>query len=106
MTTVHANELEDVPEAIVDMCMLDGRAMDPKRLVKRIAQYVTEIGIHLKMINGRRVISRIACIGWENDDVKVRNLVTYDTINNDWQYNYAEIERNFPKLLRGKQYAN
>jgi pilus assembly protein CpaF len=33
MTTVHANELEDVPEAVTDMCMLDGRAMNPDRLV-------------------------------------------------------------------------
>src|SRR5690606_10345969 len=58
MTTVHDNQLEDVPEAIVDMCMLDGRGMDANRLAKRITQFVTEIGIQLQLVNGRRIITR------------------------------------------------
>ncbi|WJH37083.1 ATPase, T2SS/T4P/T4SS family [Paenibacillus sp. CC-CFT747] len=33
MTSVHVNQLEDVPEAITDMCMMDGRGMNPDRLV-------------------------------------------------------------------------
>src|SRR5690606_28516228 len=33
MTTVHANHLEDVPDVIVDMCMLDKRSMDTERLL-------------------------------------------------------------------------
>lgn len=101
MTTVHANELEDVPEAIVDMCMLDGRAMDPRRLVKRIAQYVTEVGIQLKYVNGRRVIARIAHIGWENDEVVVKDWVTYNEQLDDWSINWAELKLRFPRLQGG-----
>ncbi|MFD2505972.1 ATPase, T2SS/T4P/T4SS family [Paenibacillus septentrionalis] len=98
MTTVHANELEDVPEAIVDMCMLDGRAMDPHRLVKRVAQYVTEIGIQLKYMNGRRVIARIAHISWKNEEVTVKDWVRYDEQLDDWIVNWQELQLHFPHL--------
>jgi len=106
MTTVHANELEDIPEAIVDMCMLDGRAMDPQRLAKRIALYVTEVGIHLKYLNGRRVITRIARIGWENDEVVVKDWATYDVERDEWKMNWAELQRCFPQQYGGIKDAN
>lgn len=106
MTTVHANELEDVPEAIVDMCMLDGRAMDPQRLAKRIAQYVTEVGIQLNYVNGRRVITRIARIGWEHNQVAVTNWAIYDERSDDWIMNWAELRRVFPRQYGGMKDAN
>jgi len=106
MTTVHANELEDVPEAIVDMCMLDGRAMDPHRLVKRIAQYVTEVGIQLKYLNGRRVIARIAHLSWNNEKVTVKDWVRYDEQKDDWIMNWSELVHHFPQLQEGSHYAN
>lgn len=64
MTTVHANTLEDLPEAITDMCMLDGRAMNPERLMKRITEYVTQVGIEMRLISGRRRIVRIGSLYW------------------------------------------
>ncbi|QAY66833.1 CpaF/VirB11 family protein [Paenibacillus protaetiae] len=87
MTTVHANTLEDVPEAITDMCMLDGRGINPDRLVKRIAQYVTQVGIEMRNIgDGRRVISRIGKLAWEGGETVVRNWAVYDETADDWQY--------------------
>src|SRR5690606_24293709 len=106
MTTVHANELEDVPEAIVDMCMLDGRAMDTRRLVKRIAQYVTEIGLQLKYVNGRRVLTRIARIGWNNDEVVVKDWARYDEQLDDWKLDWDELSRCFPQHYGGMRNAN
>ncbi|HTG70327.1 MAG TPA: ATPase, T2SS/T4P/T4SS family [Candidatus Udaeobacter sp.] len=86
MTTVHANKLEDVPEAITDMCMLDGRGMNAERLAKRITQYVTEIGIEMSYLNGRRVISRIGELCWEDGQANVRDWVRFDEAQNDWLY--------------------
>ncbi|WP_308636153.1 ATPase, T2SS/T4P/T4SS family [Paenibacillus silvisoli] len=50
MTTLHANMLEDVPEAIADMCMLDGRGMNPERLTKRIPYSFTIRAFYLGTI--------------------------------------------------------
>lgn len=86
MTTVHANMLEDVPEAITDMCMLDGRGMDPARLTKRIAEYVTEIGIEMRYVNGRRIVSRIGELGWEDGQIRVRDWARFDANSDDWTY--------------------
>ncbi|MBH5320150.1 CpaF family protein [Paenibacillus sp. GSMTC-2017] len=86
MTTVHANHLEDVPEAITDMCMLDGRGMNPERLAKRIAENVTEIGIEMRVLNGRRIIVRIGEIGWRNGETYVRDWARYDLEEEDWIY--------------------
>lgn len=93
MTTVHANRLEDVPEAITDMCMLDGRGMNPERLTKRIAEYVTELGIEMKMVNGRRVISRIGEITREHGEVCVREWAVFDETQGDWRYPNAPSDR-------------
>lgn len=101
MTTVHANRLEDVPEAITDMCMLDGRSMNPERLTKRIAEYVTELGIEMKLIGGRRVVSRIGEIGWYNGEVHIRDWAIYDEAMNDWQYPNPPSERVNVWLGRG-----
>lgn len=86
MTTVHANRLEDVPEAIADMCMLDGRGMNPERLTKRIAEYVTELGIELKIWRGRRIVSRIGEIQWADGEVRVREWAVFDESKDAWFY--------------------
>lgn len=84
MTTVHANTLEDVPEAITDMCMLDGRGMNAERLTKRITQYVTEIGIEMSYENGRRVIKRIGELYWENGGTFVKDWAKFDKDSDTW----------------------
>jgi len=86
MTTVHANTLEDVPEAVSDMCMLDGRGMNPERLTKRIAQYVTQLGIELRIVNGKRRIYRIGEIGWRAGAVVVNDWVRFDEDCGQWLY--------------------
>lgn len=86
MTTVHANRLEDVPEAITDMCMLDGRGMNAERLTKRITQYVTEVGIEMRNLNGRRVVSRIGELYWDGGQALVRDWVKFDEHMGDWLY--------------------
>lgn len=101
MTTVHANHLEDMPEAIVDMCMLDGRSMDDARLAKRVTQYVTEIGIQLQFLNGRRVISRIGRLYWEDGEVKVKDWVRYDSESDQWQIGLEHIKQELPQFDEG-----
>lgn len=86
MTTVHANMLEDVPEAITDMCMLDGRGMNAERLTKRISEFVTEVGIEMRLVNGRRIISRIGELSWENGQTRVHDWVRFDEAMDDWVY--------------------
>lgn len=84
MTTVHANQLEDVPEAVTDMCMLDGRAMNPERLAKRISEYVTEVGIEMRMVAGRRVLGRIGELSWTNGETKVKDWYRLDDEGRGW----------------------
>ncbi|MGG1314849.1 MULTISPECIES: ATPase, T2SS/T4P/T4SS family [Cohnella] len=86
ITSVHANSLEDVPEAITDMCMLDGRGMNPVRLTKRIAEYVTQIGFEMRMVHGKRKLVRIGEFGTEAGEVVVRDLVVYDEDARRWRY--------------------
>jgi pilus assembly protein CpaF len=86
ITTVHASSLEDVPDTIADMCMLDGRGMDPVRLVRRIAEHVTQIGIEMRLVDGERKLVRIGEIRWENGDVNVRELVRYDENEQRWVF--------------------
>ena len=93
MTTVHANRLEDVPEAIADMCMLDGRGMNPERLTKRIAEYVTELGIELRVWQGRRIVSRIGEIQWAEGVVRVREWAVFDASRDAWVYPNAPSVR-------------
>src|SRR5690606_9146209 len=77
MTTVHASRLEDVPDAIADMCMMDGRPVHQERLVKRIAQQVTHVGIVMALIGGRRRVTRIGEYQYDHGEVVVRNLLVY-----------------------------
>ncbi|GGG81367.1 ATPase, T2SS/T4P/T4SS family [Paenibacillus radicis (ex Gao et al. 2016)] len=101
MTTVHANTLEDVPEAICDMCMLDGRGMNPERLTKRIAEYVTQIGIEMRNIDGRRIIARIGEIDWASGGVIVRDWVRYDEHTRDWLFPESPSAKARVRLDRG-----
>ncbi|RAP73837.1 ATPase, T2SS/T4P/T4SS family [Paenibacillus montanisoli] len=86
MTTLHANMLEDVPEAIADMCMLDGRGMNPERLTKRIADYVTQIGIEMRFVAGRRRVARLSEMGWAGGEVFVRDWAVFDEEQGGWRY--------------------
>ncbi|WP_127533908.1 ATPase, T2SS/T4P/T4SS family [Paenibacillus kobensis] len=100
MTTVHANTLEDVPEAVSDMCMLDGRSMNPERLVKRIAEYVTQLGIEIRIVNGKRRICRIGEIGWKDGNVTVTDWVRYDEASGDWRHHELPSARAFERFRR------
>ncbi|GKU76163.1 ATPase, T2SS/T4P/T4SS family [Paenibacillus sp. L3-i20] len=106
MTTVHASHLEDVPEAITDMCMLDGRGMNPERLAKRVAENVTEIGIEMRVMNGRRVITRIGEFGWRSGETYVRDWARFDVDKNDWIYPHLPSERAKARLLQAGGYEN
>ncbi|MFC5649639.1 ATPase, T2SS/T4P/T4SS family [Paenibacillus solisilvae] len=86
MTTLHANALEDVPEAISDMCMLDGRGMNPVRLTKRIAEQVTQIGIEMRFIAGRRRVVRLGEINWVDGEVKVLDWAVFNESSGEWTY--------------------
>ncbi len=86
MTTVHANRLEDVPETITDMCMLDGRGMNAERLTKRIAEYVTEIGIEMANVGGRRVVRRIGEFGWNGTEAVIRDWAVFNHGSGEWSY--------------------
>lgn len=86
ITTVHVNGLEDAPDAITDMCMMDGRGMDPKRLVRRITEYVTQIGLEMAIVNGKRKLVRIGEYEYKDGDVCVRDIVRYNFVSNDWSY--------------------
>jgi pilus assembly protein CpaF len=85
MTTVHCSELEDAPDAIADMCMMDGRSMNSTRLTKRIAQFVTQIGIQMSIVEGSRKIVRIGEFGYEQDQVIVRDIVRYSYESDCWE---------------------
>lgn len=86
MTTLHANELEDVPATITDMCMLDHRSMNPLRLTKRITEYVTQIGIHMSIVDGKRKLVRIVEYAFQDHDVKTRTIVQYDRLAKTWLF--------------------
>jgi pilus assembly protein CpaF len=86
VTTVHVSSLEDAPEAIADMCMLDGRGMDPVRLVRRIAEYVTQIGLEMALTCGKRKLVRIGEFEFSNGTVVVRDWVRYDYAAGCWRY--------------------
>jgi pilus assembly protein CpaF len=106
MTTVHAIALEDVPEAITDMCMLDGRGMNPGRLTKRIAEYVTQIGIEMRYTAGKRRVMRLAELSWESGEVKVRDWAIFDESSGEWVYPSQPSRRAALRLeLSGAQIA-
>jgi len=88
LTSVHVNELEDAPDAIADMCMLDGRGMNPTRLTKRITEYVTQIGLEMGIVDGKRKLLRIGEYVYDSsrDSVTVRDIVRYDYGKGSWRY--------------------
>jgi pilus assembly protein CpaF len=100
MTSVHVNELEDVPEAIVDMCMQDGRKINPDRLTKRIANYVTQIGIEMGVVDGQRKIVRIGEFAYQQGEVTVNDLVRFDFAAQTWELPLAFSERAMHRISR------
>ncbi|MBB3112155.1 pilus assembly protein CpaF [Paenibacillus phyllosphaerae] len=98
MTTVHANALEDVPEAITDMCMQDGRAMNPDRLAKRIAEYVTQIGIEMRIVSGTRKLVRLAELSWSDGTVTVQDWARYDEASGGWVYPHRPSEKAWSRI--------
>lgn len=86
MTSVHASSLEDVPDTICDMCMLDQRNMNPERLTKRIAEYVTQIGIHMDVVDDKRKVVRIVEYNYEGNHVIVKDIVKYDHKRKRWLF--------------------
>jgi pilus assembly protein CpaF len=100
ITSVHATKLEDVPETITDMCMLDQRGMNPDHLTKRITQYVTQIGFEMDMVKGKRKIVRIAEYGYINNEVVLRNIVVYDYNMEKWVFPEKLSEHAASKIAR------
>lgn len=86
ITSVHVNQLEDVPDAITDMCMLDGRGMDSARLTKRITEYVTQIGFEMAIVNGKRRVVRIGEYSHEKGEIRVTELAVFDAIQEHWTF--------------------
>jgi pilus assembly protein CpaF len=86
ITSVHVNELEDVPDAIADMCMLDGRGMDSARLTKRITEYVTQIGFEMAVVNGKRRVVRIGEYTYMKGETQVTDLAVYDPFVDCWVF--------------------
>jgi pilus assembly protein CpaF len=86
ITSVHVNELEDVPDAIADMCMLDGRGMDSARLTKRITEYVTQIGFEMAVVNGKRRVIRIGEYTYMKGETQVTDLAVYDSFVDCWTF--------------------
>lgn len=103
MTTLHANTLEDVPEAIADMCLLDGRVLNSDRLTKRIAEYVTQIGIEMRLVGGRRRLVRLAEIGWAKGETAVRDWAVFDEEAGEWRYPHLPSEEALSRLKLGAQ---
>ncbi|WP_238178068.1 ATPase, T2SS/T4P/T4SS family [Paenibacillus contaminans] len=100
VTTVHVNALEDVPDAITDMCMLDGRGMNPGRLVKRIAEFVTQVGFEMALVGGKRKIVRIAEYGWEQGEVALRDWVLYNSSAGTWSFPMRVSQRAAERMRR------
>lgn len=86
MTTLHASALEDVPETIADMCMLDRRNMDPERMTKRITQFVSQFGLHMAIVKGQRKLVRIAEYSYINGKVVLSDIATFDYTLDRWVY--------------------
>ncbi|GIP35435.1 ATPase, T2SS/T4P/T4SS family [Paenibacillus sp. J2TS4] len=100
MTSVHVNELEDVPEAITEMCMMDSRGMNPARLSKRITTYVTQIGIEMAIVDGKRKVVRIGEYEFVDGEVQVRDLVVYDYERHNWHYPARFSERAIRRMQK------
>jgi pilus assembly protein CpaF len=86
LTTVHVHAMEDVPDAILDMCMQDGRAISSDRLVRRITEYVTQIGVEMGIIHGKRKVIRMGEYHYVNGEVRVRSIAQYDEHTGRWVF--------------------
>lgn len=86
LTSVHANALEDVPDTITDMCMLDGRGMNPARMTRRIAEHVTQIGLEMRIVRGVRKLVRIGEYEWRDGEIHVRDVMRYDEAAERWTF--------------------
>ncbi len=84
MTSVHVNTVEDVPDALTDMCMLDNRGMNPDRLTKRITEYVTQIGIEMAMVGKQRKLVRLGELSYGTGGVQVHDIIRFDYHRQDW----------------------
>lgn len=84
ITSVHVSALEDVPDAIADMCLLDGRGMNPMRLTRRITEHVTQIGLEMRLVGGVRRLVRVGEFTWDNGEVKIRDLARFDEKEETW----------------------
>ncbi|MFC4304231.1 ATPase, T2SS/T4P/T4SS family [Cohnella boryungensis] len=102
ITSVHASGLEDVPATITDMCMLDGRGMNPASLIRRITEHVTHIGLEMRMIGGVRRLARVGEFEWVNGEVRVRELVRYDEQSACWTYPESFSERALERIQRAE----
>ncbi len=100
ITSVHANGLEDVPDTITDMCMLDGRGMNPITMIRRITEHVTHIGFEMRMIDGMRKLVRVGEFEWHNGEIKIRDLVRYEESSGQWTFPEAFSARALRKISR------
>ncbi|MEK0317093.1 ATPase, T2SS/T4P/T4SS family [Cohnella sp. 56] len=100
ITSVHANSLEDVPDAITDMCMLDGRAMNAVRLTRRIAEHVTQVGFEMRMVAGSRKLVRIGEFVCNGDSIIVRDWARYDETRGTWRLAAELSERAWERVRR------
>jgi len=93
---VHVSELEDVPDALTDMCMLDARGMNPERLRKRIVEFVVQVGLEMAVVNGRRRLVRLAEFSYDRGNVVATDLIRYDFDADRW----IVTDRFSPRLAR------
>ncbi|KIL36826.1 secretion system protein E [Cohnella kolymensis] len=100
ITSVHANTLEDVPDTITDMCMLDGRGMNAGRMTRRIVEHVTQIGFEMRMIGGFRKLVRIGEYEWLNGEIKVRDVVRYEDSLGRWIFAEPLSSRASQRIFR------
>jgi pilus assembly protein CpaF len=100
LTSVHVNVLEDVPDAITEMCMMDRRGMDPERLRKRITEYVTQIGMEMGFVGGQRKLLRIGEYVYVNGEISVRDIVCYNYAAGTWVLKDAFSQRAAARILR------
>lgn len=100
MTTVHVNALEDVPDAITDMCMLDRRGMNPDRLRRRIVEYVARVGLEMALVDGKRKLVRMVEYEFHGDELTVRDIVRYDPVARLWRYEHAFSPPTLSRFVR------
>nr|WP_255807674.1 ATPase, T2SS/T4P/T4SS family [Cohnella mopanensis] len=100
ITSVHANGLEDVPDTITDMCMLDGRGMNPISMIRRITEHVTHIGFEMRMVDGVRKLVRVGEFEWCNGAVRVRELVRFEETSGHWVFPEPFSDKALQKISR------